>query len=76
MSHDHHHTVNFKTAFTIEKLPDSQVKISGELPWVEVESERNAAIVALGRNVQLDGFRKGHVPRPVLEAPWRNDDYC
>lgn len=67
MSHDHHHTVNFKTAFTIETLPDSQVKISGELPWVEIESERNAAIVALGKNVHIDGFRKGHVPRPVLE---------
>lgn len=68
MSHSHHsHAVDFKTAFTVEKLPDSQVKITGELPYVELKSERNAAIVALGKNVQLDGFRKGHVPTPVLE---------
>ena len=63
----HTHSVDFKTAFTVEELPDSQVKISGELPYVELLSERNAAIVALGKNVEIDGFRKGHIPAPVLE---------
>lgn len=63
----HSHTVDFKTAFTVEELPDSQVKISGELPFAELESERKAALVALGKNVELDGFRKGHIPTPVLE---------
>jgi len=65
--HSHTHTVDFKTAFTVEELPNSQVKISGELPYVELTSERNAAIVALGKNIELDGFRKGHIPTPVLE---------
>ena len=63
----HTHATNWKEAFTIEELPDSQVKITGELSYVELASERNAAIVALGKNVELDGFRKGHVPAPVLE---------
>lgn len=63
----HSHTVDFKTAFTVEELPDSQVKISGELPYVELESERNAALVALGKNIELDGFRKGNVPTKILE---------
>jgi trigger factor len=63
----HEHSINWKDAFTIEELPDCQVKISGELPYVELASERNAAIVALGKNVELDGFRKGHVPSAVLE---------
>lgn len=63
----HSHTVDFKKAFTIEELPDSQVKISGALPYAELESERKAALVALGKNVELDGFRKGNVPTPVLE---------
>ncbi len=67
MSKDHKHEVNFKSAFTIETLKDSQVKISGELPFVELESERTAAIVALGKNVEIDGFRKGNVPQLVLE---------
>lgn len=63
----HSHSVNFKTAFTIENLPNSEIKISGELPYVELESERTAAIVSLGRNVEIAGFRKGHVPQNVLE---------
>lgn len=61
------HAVNFKEAFTIERLPQSQVKITGELPYVELESERAAALVSLGKNVALDGFRKGHVPARILE---------
>ncbi len=68
MSHSHHsHSIDFKTAFTVENLPDSQVKISGELPYAELLSERNAALVALGKNMELDGFRKGHIPAPILE---------
>lgn len=67
MSQDHHHHhVNFKTAFTIETLPDSEVKISGELPYIEVESERKAAVVALSKNIDIPGFRKGHIPEAVL----------
>jgi len=63
----HTHNVNWKKAFTIEELADCQVKICGELPYAELQSERNAALVALGKNVELDGFRKGHVPSAVLE---------
>jgi trigger factor len=63
----HEHSINWKDAFTIEELPDCMIKISGELPYVELASERNAAIVALGKNVELDGFRKGHIPSAVLE---------
>lgn len=63
----HNHSVDYKKAFTVEKVGDSEVKITGELPFVEVESERNAALIALGKNVELDGFRKGNVPAKVLE---------
>ena len=63
----HTNNVDWKDIFTLEELPDSQVKLSGELPYAELASERNAALVALGKNVELDGFRKGHVPTPILE---------
>ncbi len=63
----HSHTVDFKSAFTVEELPNSQVKISGELPFVELLSEKTAAVVHLGKNVELDGFRKGNIPTPILE---------
>ena len=63
----HSHAVDYKSAFTVEELPDSQVKISGELPFIELESERKNALVAMGKNVELAGFRKGHVPNTILE---------
>jgi trigger factor len=63
----HAHSVNFKTAFTIEELDGSRVKITGELPYVELESERKAALVSLGKNIELAGFRKGNIPNPILE---------
>jgi trigger factor len=66
MSHSHHHDIDFKKAFTVEKEPGSQVKISGEIPYEELLKERSAAIKSLGQNVSLDGFRKGHVPEAVL----------
>lgn len=71
MSHSHthehhHHDLDFKKAFTVTKEPGSQVKIVGEIPFSELEHERSAAIKALGAHVELDGFRKGHVPETIL----------
>ena len=65
--HDHHaHNIDFKGAFTVTKEPQSQVKIVGEIPWEEVEPARSSAIKDLGANIELDGFRKGHVPEAML----------
>ncbi len=67
MSHSHHHhDIDFKKAFTVTVEPQSQVKIAGEIPYEELLHERSAAIKAMGKNVELDGFRKGHVPEAVL----------
>lgn len=63
----HTHNVDWKDTFQVETLEGSQVKISGELPFAELASERTAAVTALGKNIQLDGFRKGHIPTPILE---------
>ncbi len=52
--------------FTVEKEVGSQVIITGELPYAELVKERSAAIKKLGKNVELDGFRKGQVPESVL----------
>lgn len=66
--HTHQHDIDFKKSFTVEKQPGSQVKISGEIPFSELEGERKAAIKALSKNTELDGFRKGHVPEAMLVA--------
>ncbi|MBY0538433.1 hypothetical protein K2P47_03475 [Patescibacteria group bacterium] len=62
----HHHDIDFKKAFTVEKQEGSQVKITGEIPYSELLEERAGAIKALGKNVKIDGFRAGHVPEAVI----------
>jgi trigger factor len=64
--HGHAHAMDFKTAFTVTKEAGSQVKIEGEIPFAEVVKERAAAIKDLGSQVEIDGFRKGHVPEAML----------
>lgn len=59
--------MDFIKDFTITKEDGSQVKITGEIPFVELQKERGKAIAYLGKNVEIDGFRKGHVPENVLE---------
>ncbi len=64
--HQHNHNIDYKAAFSVEILPKSEVKISGELPYKEIEAERKGALKKLGANVKIDGFRPGHIPESVL----------
>lgn len=45
---------------------DSTVTITGEIPFDELTKYRKAALDKLGADVEVDGFRKGHVPEEVL----------
>ncbi len=66
-AHTHHaHDIDFKTAFSVTKEAGSQVKITGEIPYTELEGERARAVAYLGKNIKLDGFREGHVPEAIL----------
>lgn len=58
--------MDFVKDFEVTKEAGSQVKISGEIPFAELEKERSAAIKTLGKNVKVDGFREGHVPENLL----------
>lgn len=58
--------MNFKKDFQIEKVPSSMVKITGEIPYEELEKHRAKAIKELGQNLKVDGFRPGHVPEAVV----------
>jgi trigger factor len=64
--HDHTHTIDVKKAFKVEPIPGSQVKIIGEIPYEDLLAERPGAIKALGAEIEVDGFRKGHVPEAIL----------
>lgn len=54
------------TKFTIEKKAGSLVIITGEVPYEELAKHRSTAISAIGKEIEIDGFRKGHVPESVL----------
>ncbi len=51
---------------TITHNDDATVTISGDIPYAELAAERTAALAHLGKDVEVDGFRKGNVPEEVL----------
>ena len=53
--------------FEIKKLPNSEVEIKGEIPYEEFALAKDAALKHLGEHLELDGFRKGHIPANVVE---------
>lgn len=52
---------------TLEKLENDQVSLDIEVDSEKVESALERAYRKVVRSVNLPGFRKGRVPRPVLE---------
>jgi trigger factor len=51
----------------IEEVSPISKKLIVQVPWETVSSKLGEAYRDLGRNVSLKGFRKGKVPRSVLE---------
>ena len=54
--------MDFVKDFTVTKEENAQVKIEGEIPFAELEKHRAAAIKHYGKDMEIDGFSKGHVP--------------
>src|SRR5581483_5521791 len=52
---------------TVEELSPVEKKVAVEIPWPYVERKLDEAYRDLSRGVALKGFRKGKVPRPILE---------
>ncbi|HVV38822.1 MAG TPA: trigger factor [Candidatus Paceibacterota bacterium] len=48
--------------FAFKKLPDSEVELSGEVPYEEVAPYRDRALKHMVEHMELPGFRKGKVP--------------
>ncbi len=51
----------------IEDVSPVEKKMFVEIPWETVSQKLNDSYRELGKGVALKGFRKGKVPRPVLE---------
>ena len=52
---------------TVEELSPVEKKVAVEIPWPYVAQKLDEAYKDLSRGVALKGFRKGKVPRPILE---------
>lgn len=51
---------------TVTELPESRVRVEAEVPADEVERRVQQAARELGRQMRIDGFRKGKVPPAVV----------
>lgn len=58
--------MDFIKDFKITPEEGSQVKIEGEIPFTELQKHREKVIKSLGKDMEIDGFRKGHVPEKVI----------
>ncbi len=52
---------------TITELPESMVEITGELSWESFAIFEKKAFDRLAAHLELDGFRKGHIPEQVAK---------
>ncbi len=51
---------------TVADLGDSRVRVEVRVPAEEVERRVNERATALGKELRLPGFRRGHVPAPLV----------
>ena len=55
-----------KYEIKINKLPKSEIELTASLPSDLLDNAREKAIKSLGENLEIDGFRKGHIPPKVI----------
>ncbi|MCS5480358.1 trigger factor [Corynebacterium sp. YIM 101645] len=53
---------------SVEKLSDTRVKLTVNVPFGELETEIDQAYTALAQQVSIPGFRKGKAPRQLIDA--------
>lgn len=58
---------------TIKKQPKSTIEISLLIPWTEIQDQYKASFDALLPQFEMEGFRKGKVPRELAEKNMSKD---
>ncbi len=53
--------------FSLSRQQDSELEIQGEIPFETLAPYRAAALSHLAEHMELPGFRKGHVPKDIVE---------
>lgn len=52
---------------TVENLDPSRIKLTVEVPYEELQPSINAAYKEIGSQIQVPGFRPGHVPTRIID---------
>jgi FKBP-type peptidyl-prolyl cis-trans isomerase (trigger factor) len=52
-------------SFTKKTLPESEVELTGDIPTEVVAPYREKALTLLAADLEMPGFRKGHVPQDM-----------
>lgn len=52
---------------TVENLDPSRIKLTVEVPYEELQTSIEAAYKQIGSQIQVPGFRPGHVPNRVID---------
>ncbi|MGV0402902.1 trigger factor [Corynebacterium uberis] len=53
---------------SVEKLSDTRVKLTVNVPFDELSSEIDQAYAAIAQQVSIPGFRRGKAPRQLIDA--------
>ena len=54
----------------IQKIENSAVKLTATIAQADVESGYKSEFAKYAKNIQLPGFRKGHVPTKIIEQKY------
>ena len=52
---------------TVENLDPARIKLTVEVPYEELKPSLDAAYKQIGSQIQVPGFRRGHVPNRVID---------
>ncbi len=53
--------------YTIKKLPKSQIEMLFEVPSEDLGKFYKEAVLELGQEIKIEGFRPGHIPEKIIE---------
>ncbi|VEG27061.1 trigger factor [Actinomyces howellii] len=52
---------------TVESLDPARIKLTVEVPYEELQPSLEAAYKEIGSQIQVPGFRRGHVPNRIID---------
>ncbi len=61
------HLDTIASTFEVRHVPESEVELVGEIPFTDIEPHQEHALKHFQKELELPGFRKGHVPLDMVK---------